>query len=105
MELTGKCKVDFDKWFSKIMHNEGNPNQWDYATWTKFDILNYSAKYGVYVDFFDSVDINIEINKSTFIVMYYVYINMQTLPVDAVKTKPLARTAAIQKANEIYNNK
>jgi len=97
MKLTGKCKVDFEKWYIDFFADE------DYLYY--FNKCGHpSEQYGVSVDFFDSVGINLEVNKSRFISMYYVYVNMKTVPTETVKTRPEARNSAIEKANEIYNS-
>ena len=84
MKLTDKCKVDFEKWSIK---NYG----------LEYDVINLlkdSMKYGVYVDYFDSVDKEIayEILNDEF--EYYA---------DKELTLEEARTKAIEKANEIRN--
>ena len=62
-----------------------------------------SEQIGVYVDFFDSVKIYIEImpfeGKS-----FYWLINDNQMNEGETYTRPEARTAAIERANEIYNN-
>ena len=99
MNLTGKCEKEFYKWLgSKV-----SDSQEDYCTWVKFDLLNNSARYGVYVDFFDSVGIIIDISPSNFCSVFYVYLNKKTVPVTTCGTRKDARTASIKKANEIYN--
>jgi hypothetical protein len=51
MKLTGKCLEDFEVWFNEIQkYNIG----WFYR-------LQPEYQYGVYVDYFDSVGIVIEI--------------------------------------------
>ena len=96
MKLTGKCKEDFEKWYNLPV----------FDLWS-FNGLPLEMKYGVYVDFFDSVGLIIEI--------YYVMGNDWCVSIDHTtddihftidaKSRPLARTSAIEKANEIYNSK
>jgi len=61
MKLTGKCKEDFEKWGTDnstgIYLNDNN-----ILICKEFYDLPESMQYGVYVDFFDSVYINIEIH-------------------------------------------
>jgi hypothetical protein len=95
MNLTGKCKEEFEKWRMKQNYDVDAPFFYE---------LNYSMQYGVYVDFFDSVGIIIDISPSNFCSVFYVYLNKKTVPVTTCGTREDARTASIKKANEIYNN-
>ena len=91
MELTDKCKEAFEKW-----NSENN-----YGAY-KFEDFNDSMKYGVYVDFFDSV--GIPISQSTQIDRLRLYSSFSIKGViEMHKTRNEARKAAIQKANEIFN--
>ena len=113
MELTGKCKEDFEKWYFKnhcnsnikyeemMPHDESEIFGWYYN-------IHDSFKYGVYVDFFDSVgiyfDIEADKNKDDKIAFFV----MQSIWKDSFKefkTRDKARIYLIKKANEIYNNK
>jgi hypothetical protein len=100
MELTGKCKEDFEKWYLKGVHNEENYHR---HVITSFYSKSESMQYGVYVDFFDSVGLTIELSPSNFCSVFYVYLNKNTVPATTCRTRPEARTQAIEKANEIYN--
>ena len=117
MELTGKAKVDFEKWFddthkhTMLLWGESVEN-------TGFYELTDSMKYGVYVDWFDSVGIVIDIdygkerfnddsNKHWFEcigrdINEEKYTGFATGLKD---TRHEARTAAITKATELYNNR
>jgi hypothetical protein len=118
MMLTGKAKEVFEEWLE--------------ISWVKFEddgagfYMKYidmfyqtppSMQYGVYVDWFDSVGVNIlegsvEIDKdgNKFVILICsegdniskgkVY---TALP--RAKTRHEARTKAIEKANEIYNER
>lgn len=88
MKLTGKCKEAFEKW-----NSENN-----YGAY-KFEDFNESMQYGVYVDFFDSVNVRTpETTKGYDCFFINEFGNMLQF-----KTRPEARKAAIQKANEIFN--
>jgi len=106
MKLTGKAKEDFEKWFFKDCAYEANITQEDGVTIGQ-SLLNsfYShsefMKYGVYVDFFDSVGVEIVIMTSDIKEKYLVTINDFVL--EYFKTRQEARAEAIKKANEIYN--
>jgi hypothetical protein len=97
MNLTGKCKEEFEKWRMKQNYDVDAPFFYE---------LNYSMQYGVYVDFFDSVGLYIEIthdNKD--IKTFWVDINGEDVD-DYIgsNNRTEARLIAIKKANEIYNN-
>ncbi len=99
MNLTGKAKEQFEEWFLDL--DICQPEQF----WTWYD----SMKYGVYVDWFDSVgDFEISI-RTTPDDEFSVYIDRSGTHLISeyliFKTRPEARTAAIEKANEIFNNR
>jgi hypothetical protein len=106
MNLTGKCKKDFDKWLKYLLTGDSNYN--DYILLNFYNSSN-SMKYGVYVDFFDSVEIHIEMVKHTHYGFCCSMVNsLGGSPCEELvsfKTRPEARTAAIEKANELYNLK
>jgi hypothetical protein len=107
MELTGKCKEEFEKWFTNSDNHKGFDAE-QIALDRKYRLkvfyqLYPSMQYGVYVDFFDSVDLNINV---------ICYCNGDEWQFDIeqrqefynTKSRPEARVLAIEKANEIYNN-
>jgi hypothetical protein len=96
MKLTGKCKEDFEKWY---FDNDKNV----YIDLKSFYSLDESMQYGVYVDFFDSVGIDIDIFKTPE-GKYLSAVEMEGND-NIHNTRQEARTAAIEKANELYNNK
>ena len=120
MRLTGKCKVDFEKWYVDYKNwIEYTVNEDGETDIYKIDIKEFyehkdSMQYGVYVDFFDSIGIMIELQ---------VHVNptMQGGSFKCIRPAILsdgrfhnvgasfrkrdrARTAAIEKANEIYDS-
>ena len=106
MELTGKAKVDFEKWFddthkhTMLLWGESVEN-------TGFYELTDSMKYGVYVDWFDSVDICITISHdfhASFDEDEYI-VNIDGMYDSSFETRPEARKSAITKATELYNNR
>ena len=124
MELNGKCKEAFEEWLL------GKYNFMNLYTHIDDDLVSYidfiqentlkdeirniffyrlpeSMKYGVLVDFFDSVGIRIDIGSG--IVSDEFHFDIKTHRIeyvsDRLKTRPEARTKAIEKANEIFNNK
>jgi len=107
MRLTGKCKEDFEKW--RISKKDS------YLKHCFFEELMPSMQYGVYVDFFDSVKIMIELQVHTSRTMQggsfkcirpVILSDGKFYNVGAsFGTRERARTAAIKKVNEIYNLK
>jgi len=109
MKLTGKCKEDFEKWllcgdgkinFEKYYSDRDGSN--DPYTW--FMELPKSMQYGVYEDFFDSVDILIEIMPSESKSFYWI-INDNQMNSGETDTRPQARLESIKEVNKIYNEK
>ena len=97
--LTGKCKEDFEKWFIT--------SQLKGTKIDNFYMQYFSMQYGVYVDFFDSVGIElyggrweVETHKGFSVLIF------EEGHYDLVReeTRHEARKKAIEKANEIYNN-
>ncbi len=101
MKLTGKCKEDFEMW-------------WLCEYKSAYDILENFYKlrepmwYGVYVDFFDTALIHLQVRA------YFDRFESKVEQIDTKQrkvnqyselynTREVARTAAIEKANEIYN--
>ena len=105
MEITGKCREEFKKWQHDCNWFEDfNIYNENYRNIEIFYTLTPSMQYGVYVDFFDSVGINItdyvrfyEISWSGFVsdICEGKYHN---------KGRQYSRLKAIEKANEIYND-
>ena len=100
MELTGKCKEEFEERYESldIPHYYFN---------VEFKDFPFSMQYGVYVDFFDSVNIEIEIhNRKDYLEGWRFFIRPCNIIIenDEFKTRQEAQTEAIKKANEIYNS-
>ena len=95
--LTGKCKDAFEKWYWR------NYADCHYNDWKGFlHVSTFSMQYGVFVDFFDSVDINIIDG------LYGYSIKTSDLNMNEkfnINSRAEARKAAIEKANELYNQK
>jgi hypothetical protein len=104
MELTGKCKEDFEKWYELNYETIGLRSFYLAGFYEQPETM----QYGVYVDFFDSVKMNIIIERRTqnlylFVIYFSNYYGSGDIP--NKQTRPEARTAAIEKANELYNLK
>jgi hypothetical protein len=101
MELTGKCKEEFETWFLRNSEEERSlltkesKELIETHVLLSFYIISDAAKYGIYIDFFDSVGIHpgmiIPIRKE-FYFLGTIYI-----------TRNEARIQAIIKSNEMYN--
>jgi hypothetical protein len=100
--LTGKAKEDFTNWF------RDNINQnLDLTILDDFYLYPFSMQWGVYVDFFDGVDIMIQLNNPDTSQSDYVNLTFEVL-IDETwvadkNTRYEAQIIAIVKANEIYN--
>ena len=100
MKLTGKCKEDFEKW--RLLNHKYTESEVSGAAATIWEYLDESMQYGVYVDFFDSVGIMISI--LTNVDENELFFRIDGYHMGRFDTRQEARTAAIEKANEIYNN-
>ena len=100
MKLTGKCKEDFKNY----LLNDITDFSYKY---NYFINLQDSMQYGVYEDFFDSVNLFIEVivvDVNDFSFQIFKKESAKVLSVGSVfNIRSEARTAAIEKANEIYN--
>jgi len=100
--LKGKAKEDFEKWYNlEIKKSEkvlisGTDSHY-------FNLLTFSMQYGVLVDWFDSVGIEINDSIGFFEILPFDSDMMQFEC--AIKTRQQARQKAIEKANEIFNNR
>jgi len=95
MILTGKCKVDFEKWFTdEIERTEQSLTKLGRVLVVDefYTRIIQSMQYGVYVDFFWQT-------KKMLITLKSDDILSGDIEIDE------ARTKAIEKANELYNNK
>ena len=104
MELTGKCKEEFEKWFEPPLKDELDP--WEIALHgtmvAGFYTHRTSMQWGVLVDYFDSVGIIIEAYKYSLNLGYGCMINNNS-PKKGFTTMDESRIAAIEKAGELRN--
>ena len=103
MKLTGKCKTAFKIWFIENITLKSSEIIYESFILSDFYNLTPSMQYGVYVDWFDSTGMDIEIAVTPSFREYYCMINDDADDPDLFKTRHEARTKAISKANEIYN--
>ena len=94
MKLTGKCEIDYLKWYKDVYSKENDI----YEDGMSVNYMPFSMAYGVYVDFFDSVGIYIKDSRRSYRVT-----NGENVFTNLHLTRQEARTKAIEKANEIYN--
>ena len=99
MKLTDKCKKDFE-WYYDVLDIP------HYYINVEFKILPESMQYGVYVDFFDSLGFNIWTYTSDKKMFYYALLTSGRYlrSYGKCNSRAEARSEAIKKANEIYNN-
>ncbi|MGK0446506.1 MAG: hypothetical protein ACJA2M_000275 [Polaribacter sp.] len=106
MKLTGECKVYFKRWYLKKEYCKLSISEYGEETvWKMFITMDNSFKYGVLVDFFDSVGINVvdDIDSCANDFRYLSKVDFKYI--DAHNTRPEARDAVIEKANEIHNQR
>jgi len=91
MILTGKAKEDFGMW-----HFE-NCNPFEYINW---HLLSDNLKNQIIIEWFDSVDIYIELFKLN----KFIWSINNLYEESGFETRQQATEQAIIKANEIYNH-
>ena len=95
MKLTGQAEKDFEKWYESL------------EDFYHLELMPDNMVYGVLVDWFDSVGIHVNTNYECYEDNCYYYVDGVATDYfilnDNETTRPEARTAAIDKANEIYN--
>ncbi len=110
MELTGQCKQDFDKWLYTVYFKEYYQYQ---MIW---QLMSESARNGVYLDWFDSVNIYVSqevYGSPEFKIKYESSVNVKSEywwlegsilnPISESRNEATAE--ALTRANEIYNTK
>lgn len=109
MELKGKCKIDFDKWFYAQCVNGSHLDSLHDNEYFKFWKLTDSMQFGVIQDFADSVGIGISIN---FYSSEYCDFDIQNNDGDDLfhsnlfdeLTRQESRLKSIEKFSELYNS-
>lgn len=102
MELTKECKEDFEEWYWEQVQKDRK----DYVKYGKVVVLGKfyravpSMKFGVYVDFFDTLGIKIRILTTRD--NFYFQIGSKE---GNVTTRPAARKEAVEEASDIYNKR
>lgn len=98
MEITGLCKEEFEKF--RLLNYEETEAEPRGSGDTIWNYVGESMQYGVLVDYFDSVGIYIGNSRIAFAIFQDEEKNIHV----KCKTRPEARTQAIEKANELRNN-
>ena len=116
MKLKGQAKEDFEFWWQQ--KPKGERGIWYKGSCETFDFgfglehfyrCSDSMQYGVYVDWFDSVGISLFtyshfINDNQYYFEWAILSGKHFVKRQCEDSRLEARTAAIEKANEIYNN-
>lgn len=103
MKLTGKCKEEFEKWLSEHWVKFESDGAGFYMEYKEmFYQTPFSMQYGIYVDFFDSVGVEVVCFLMNGEYNWFIEGDIED---NFTKTRHEARTKAIEKANEIYNEK
>ena len=96
--LTGKAQKDFNKWLrSEDITGRGDQIHYDLY----FEDLQFIMQYGVYLAFFDSVGIYIDLEN--YEEGFYFKIDSPSYTDDVYDTRTEALKEAIKQANKIYN--
>ena len=112
MELTGKNKERFEKWYSSDLNNFAHPVEGWVTTFAKFEKLPLSMQFGVVQDYADSIETLIEVtvvddmNTWTYDILVKDIMGgfvsfVKGLP--EYSTRDEARLAAIKAFDEIVN--
>lgn len=105
MELTGNTLKDFWVWYllpkQRKTYKTNSLRGGDNVAKIRFLAMSFAERYGVFEDYFDSVGIRISINQHDG--TYWYDIQSPFFECDEVKTRLKARTAAIEKADELRN--
>jgi len=112
MEVTGQTKIEFEKWLKETPHQINIWHcQWDGNDLEFISRLQSSAQYGIFVDFFDSVEIQLDSSANSFGHDFSVFITyrdnegiFKALTPAEGKTRHEAQEAAITKVNEFFNS-
>ena len=107
MKLTDKSLEQFEKWYIETECTDIEPKEYSFELNIFWNVLTDSMQYGVLVDFFDSVGIEIDITPQYGYFEYMVSISDNEFQHGKTKTKsrPQAREQAITKAVEILNER
>jgi hypothetical protein len=100
MNLTGKCKQDFEAWYI----GSDSPNY--YTHLVNFYGLHTSMQFGVIQEWADSVGIDVSVYRAVYSIGFHYMITAKIRCNKSDASLPIresAQLAAIEKLNEIYN--
>mgnify|MGYP003640428115 CR=1 FL=1 len=107
--LEGKSKKDFRDYYIQTEGLQTKTIESQRLELLLFYAMSESKQYGVLVDWFDSVGVDIELlidyNIHTNILKGFFYDISENNCSKTFKTRPQARQQAIKKANQIYNER
>jgi len=110
MILTDKCKEDFKKWYFNVYCVNNGYGFLRFFAFKSFKEDTLSEQYGVYQDFFDSVDMNLSIDMNFDHEMIYtgwfdwsIIIDLDRTISGFVETRQEARIVMLKEANRRYN--
>jgi len=102
MELTGDCKKKFEKWINSYSIIDNNKVMF----YIDFEQLNESCKYGVYIDFFESIGVFVTVINNIDSEPFYTISTIgNEITSGILNTRTEARKHSILKANELTNNR
>lgn len=103
--LTGKCKEKFEIYYIKFARKQDfiGDRYYDDTLINQFYQLPLAMQYGVIEDFFDNINIIINIQKKEKGNKWWVLRFSEKRYMKHLKTRDECRVNAIIKANEIYN--
>lgn len=108
MGLTGKCKQDFEAWFSREFYAPKIPNMTAMSVW-EFYKFPLSMQFGVIQEWADSVGYGLGVINSFgnhgVLFSGFVRIPAKKISGEFLGTRQEAQLAAISKLNEIYNER
>lgn len=111
--LTGQTKEKFNNWFLQNYYTDVNGIITDKEKLSAFKGLNFAMQYGVYINFFDSIEIQIfikgykffhEPKEYYFIICNEAMIHLNNHVEDRFNTRFKTQIESIKRANKIYNN-
>ena len=100
MELTGKARESFEKWYLSNQKHYDSMTVFDSGKINQFNYLPDNMKWGVYVDFFDSEGYEIILYKDAG--TWDIDVNDEWKQTN-VKTRKEAREIAVKILYSLYN--
>lgn len=106
MRLTGKAKDLFEAWYFKLPNSMGLNYGTLELTMNRFYCLPESMQWGLYQDWADSLGYELYVDKNTPISFGWgLFYLIKEIDSGDLKTRQEARNAAIEKLNQLINEK